>query len=251
MYLQFHEYSDPCIVSLVAAKNMYDQPIGAPLPNWFPPPYPAAEPIDGRTVRLEPLDPSVHGPELFAAFAGASDSLWTYMNVGPFSGYPDFRSTLDAIMSYPQWVCFAFVVGGNSLGFASYLRIAPAQGAIEIGSIALAPALQRTTPATEGLFLMIRHCFELGYRRCEWKCDDLNEPSRRAATRLGFTYEGTFRQALVYKQRNRDTAWYAILDTQWPALEASFLQWLAPENFNGDGKQRQSLQQFQARARRA
>jgi RimJ/RimL family protein N-acetyltransferase len=132
-------------------------------------------------------------------------------------------------------------VDHHAVGFAAYLRIQPRDGVIEIGSIVFSPRLQRTTAATEAIYLMLRNVFALGYRRCEWKCDDLNAPSRAAADRLGFTYEGTFRQATHYKGRNRDTAWYAIVNREWPALDGVFQRWLAPDNFDDDGVQRQSL----------
>jgi RimJ/RimL family protein N-acetyltransferase len=135
-------------------------------------------------------------------------------------------------------------VEGRPLGFASYLRIRPRDGVIEIGSIAFSPMLQRTTAATEALYLLMRNAFDLGYRRCEWKCDDLNGPSRSAADRLGFTYEGTFRQATHYKGRNRDTAWYAILDNEWPALDGSFRRWLERENFDAEGIQKRPLNEI-------
>lgn len=224
--------------------NQHSQPIGSPVDGWAPPPVPPTEPLEGRTVTLEPLDRPTHGPSLFEALAGAPDSLWTYMSFGPFRAYRDFEATLEAIEHYPNWVPFAIVVDEEPLGFASYLRIAPRDGSIEIGSIVLSPQLQRTTPATEALYLMIRNIFELGYRRCEWKCDDLNTASRKAAERLGFSYEGTFRQATLYKGRNRDTAWYAITDREWPALDRAFQRWLSPDNFDSSGAQRRSLRQM-------
>lgn len=224
--------------------NPHGQPIGVPVDGWAPPPVPPAEPLEGRTVTLEPLDRQAHGPSLFEALSGAPDSLWTYMSFGPFRDYKGLEATLKAIEHYPDWVPFAIVVDDEPLGFASYLRIAPRDGSIEIGSIVLSPQLQRTTPATEALYLMIRNVFALGYRRCEWKCDDLNTASRRAAERLGFVYEGTFRQATLYKGRNRDTAWYAITDREWPALDRAFQRWLSPDNFDSNGAQRRSLRQM-------
>lgn len=224
--------------------NQHGQPIGVPVEGWAPPPVPPAERLEGRTVTVEPLDRQTHGPSLFKTLSGAPDSLWTYMSFGPFREYRDFEATLEAIEHYPDWAPFAIVVDGDPLGFASYLRIAPRDGSIEIGSIVFSPELQRTTPATEAIYLMIRNVFDLGYRRCEWKCDDLNMASRKAAERLGFTYEGTFRQATLYKGRNRDTAWYAITDREWPALELAFQRWLSPDNFDSSGAQRRSLRQM-------
>lgn len=223
------------------ATNDYGQPVGHPLGVWNAPPVPPSRPLVGRTVTLEPLDPGSHGPGLFEAFSDAPDSLWTYLSYGPFRTYRELRSTLDAFGHNPDWVPFAILVEERALGFASYLRIKPRDGVIEVGSIAFSPQLQNTTPATEAIYLMIRQCFDLGYRRCEWKCDNLNEPSRRAAERLGFRYEGTFRQATMYKGRNRDTAWYAIADREWPALDGAFQRWLSAENFTDEGIQRRSL----------
>ena len=221
--------------------NEHRQPVGEPLGAWEPPPFPPGDVLAGRTARLDPLDPIAHAGALYEVFADAPDSLWTYMAFGPFTDARHLEETLQAMVGYPDWVPYTIVVGDQPLGFASYLRIQPRDGVIEIGSITFSPRLQRTTAATESIYLMIRHCFDLGYRRCEWKCDDLNEPSREAAVRLGFTYEGTFRKATWYKGRNRDTAWYSIVDTDWPALDSALRRWLSPENFDADGQQRRTL----------
>jgi len=148
---------------------------------------------------------------------------------------------IETIASTPESMPLAIAVNDRPVGFACFMRIEPTLGVVEIGSIALAPVLQRTTAATEALHLMIGNVFDLGYRRCEWKCDDLNAPSRTAAIRLGFTYEGTFRSAMHYKGRNRDTAWFSIIDAEWPELRASHDAWMAPGNFDGHGVQRRSL----------
>jgi RimJ/RimL family protein N-acetyltransferase len=198
----------------------------------------------GRLVKVIPLEPDAHAAPLFESLAGAPETLWTYMTFGPFTEVGQLAAVLRAMVETADWSPYVFEVDGRLLGFASYLRIQPADGVIEIGAIVLAPALQRTTAATEALFLMIDNVFDLGYRRCEWKCDDLNAPSREAAVRLGFTHEGTFRQATHYKGRNRDTAWYSITDREWPGLATAFREWLAPENFDETGKQRRSLQQI-------
>jgi RimJ/RimL family protein N-acetyltransferase len=224
--------------------NEFGQPVGLPLGGWAPPDFPPAHALRGRTVELVPLDPGSQAAELFDAFTEAPDSLWTYMAFGPFDGVEDLETTLESLVANDDWLPYAIVVDGLALGFASYLRIQPRDGVIEIGSITFSPAIQRTTAATEAIYLMIRNAFDLGYRRCEWKCDDLNEPSRLAADRLGFTYEGTFRQATHYKGRNRDTAWYAITDREWPAHDEAFQQWLAPGNFDGDGRQRKTLREI-------
>jgi len=169
------------------------------------------------------------------------------MSFGPFETYDDFESALSSI-AYPRdWSAYAIVVGDRPVGFAAYLKINPSDGVIEIGSIVFSPSLQRTTAATEAIYLMMDNVFELGYRRCEWKCDALNESSRRAATRHGFTYEGTFRQATHYKGRNRDTAWYSIIDREWPEFADAFIRWLAAENFDADGLQRSTIEEMRSR----
>jgi RimJ/RimL family protein N-acetyltransferase len=166
------------------------------------------------------------------------------MSIGPFSSEAEMASAFAAQIALPDWLSFAILVDGKAVGFLSYLRIDPSGGVIEIGSIVFAPELQRTTAATEAIYLMLDYAFGLGFRRCEWKCDDLNAPSRRAAQRLGFSYEGTFAKATHYKGRNRDTAWYAITDTEWPGIERAFKAWLAPENFDAGRRQRQPLEAF-------
>lgn len=228
-------------------ENEHGQPVGAALDGWSSPPFPPGDVLVGRTVTMEPLDPQRHGPELWDALREAPDSVWTYMSFGPFDDYAQFEGALDGILAPPDWVPYAAIVEGRPLGFASYLRIEPQVGSIEIGSITWSPAMQRTTASTEALFLMIDHVFDLGYRRCEWKCDDLNAPSRATALRLGFSYEGTFRKATHYKGRNRDTAWYAIVDDDWPVLRKSFNDWLAETNFDEKGRQMRSLQEMMAR----
>lgn len=190
---------------------------------------------------LEPLEPKRHSAPLSEVFDDAPDSLWTYMAFGPFDAVTDLEAALRSMTDSPDWSPYAIVVEGEPLGFASYLRIAPRDGTIEIGSITFAPPLQRTTAGTEAIYLMIRNVFELGYRRCEWKCDHLNEASRIAAVRLGFTYEGIFRQATHYKGRSRDTAWYSIIDREWLDLDEAFQAWLSPDNFDEQGRQRRGL----------
>ena len=165
---------------------------------------------------------------------------------GPFATLPEYLEWLVPKQSSQDPMFFAVVdqATGRATGLASYLRIDPPNGVIEVGHIAYSPLLQRTPAATETMYLMMRNAFELGYRRYEWKCHALNGPSRAAAVRLGFTFEGVFRQAIIIKGRNRDTAWYSIIDSEWPALDRAFQQWLAPENFDADGGQRVSLSQL-------
>ncbi len=221
--------------------NHLGQPIGEALPDWTPPP-PPRDALTGRFCTLLPLDPA-HAAGLWDAYAlDVGGGSWTYLAYGPFERREDFeRWVADAGASVDP--LFYTVQDGERrpVGVASYLRIAPASGAIEVGHIHFSPLLQRTPAATEAMYLMMRHVFELGYRRYEWKCDALNEPSRRAAVRLGFTFEGVFRQATVVKGRNRDTAWYACIDREWPALREAFERWLDPSNIGPDGRQRRSL----------
>ena len=225
--------------------NAFGQPIGDALPEWTPPPFPPHTAMDGHFCRLEPLATG-HAAGLWEAFAEDAGGGWTYLASEPFAEYDAFAAyvTQSAASTDPQF--YAVLVDGKAVGIASYLRITPAAGTIEVGHIHFSPRLQHTSAATEAMYLMMRRAFELGYRRYEWKCDALNAPSRRAAQRLGFSYEGIFRQALVTKGRNRDTAWYACLDREWPALRLAFETWLAPTNFDAEGRQRRSLAELTA-----
>jgi len=214
--------------------------------HWSPARLPPRGTLTGATVRLEPLDPERHALPLFKASHkdGAAGPLFRYLPYGPFADFDEFREWLGqrAASSDPYFVCVFDAVSDAPQGMASFMRMAPEHGVIEIGHIWFAPSLQRTRQATEAIYLMARHSFDdLGYRRLEWKCDALNEPSRRAAERFGFTFEGVFRQHMVVKGRNRDSAWFSILDGEWPRIRAGFETWLAPENFDAGGRQRQSL----------
>jgi RimJ/RimL family protein N-acetyltransferase len=216
------------------------QPVGFPVPGWTPRPRPPRRPLDGRYCRLEPLDPERHGPDLFAANAADDGRMWTYLPVGPFDGEASYRRWLEAVAGGddPLFHTIVDVAGGRAVGLCSYLRIDPPNGVIEIGHLQFSPRLQRTPAATEAMFLLIRRAFdELGYRRMEWKCDSLNAPSRAAAERLGFRFEGIFRQAVVYKGRNRDTAWFSIVDAEWPTRRAACERWLDVANFDAQGRQ--------------
>ncbi len=227
--------------------NHLGQPIGFPLPAWQPRQRPALTPMHGRTCDVVPLDPPQHARDLFAAAQFDTEGRnWTYLPIGPFERYDDFRAWLDQAAADPERVFYATIDGktGRATGVASYLRIDVAVGSIEVGHIYYSPLLQRKPAATETMYLMMRRVFdELGYRRYEWKCDALNAPSRAAAERLGFRFEGIFRQATIYKGRSRDTAWFSVIDREWPALKDAFERWLAPENFEA-GKQRRSLASF-------
>lgn len=226
-------------------RNQLGQPIGAPLPGWSPRPRPSRSPIEGRFCRVELLDPDRHAADLFAANSEDSEGRnWTYLPYGPFASFEVFRGWVAAACRGDDPLRHAIIDtgSGRAVGIASLMRIEPAMGVIEVGGITYSPRLQRKPAATEAMYLLMRRVFdELGYRRYEWKCDSLNAPSRAAAQRLGFRYEGLFRQATVYKGRNRDTAWFSILDSEWPAQRTAFERWLDPANFAGDGRQRASL----------
>ena len=198
--------------------------------------------LSGRFVDLEPLSAEDHAALLFRAYAG-HDRVWDYLPYGPFSSASQYHRWVRDAAGRPDPFFYAIRnrQGGNWEGVASYLRIAPEAGSIEVGHINYAPALQRTPAATEAMFLMMKWAFEAGYRRYEWKCDALNAPSRRAAQRLGLSFEGVFRQAAVVKGRNRDTAWFAAIDSDWPALKEAFEAWLSPANFDAEGRQRERL----------
>lgn len=225
--------------------NEFDQPIGLPVPGWEPRPRPSAELLQGRSCRLERLDPERHAEDLAAAYAESPDgSDWTYMPVGPFATSAEYRAWAEraSLSSDPLHYAVVAEKSGRALGTMSLMRHDPANGVIEVGAVSFSRAVQRTPVSTEAQFLFMRYVFdELGYRRYEWKCDALNAPSRRAAARLGFSYEGTFRQAIVTKGRNRDTAWFSILDGEWPRIRAAFEAWLDPANFDTEGKQRRPL----------
>ena len=213
--------------------------------GWTPARVPNKESLAGATVRLDPLDPDRHARALFKAShdAGAGVSLFRYLPYGPFVGFDDFKAWLEESAASKDPLFFAIIdlKSGSPQGMASFMRMAPDHGVIEIGHIWFAPALQRTRAATEAIYLLSRYAFELGNRRYEWKCNALNEASRRAAERFGFTFEGVFRKHMVIKDRNRDTAWYSMTDAEWPSRRAAFEAWLAPANFDSSGRQHRSL----------
>lgn len=201
--------------------------------------------LEGAWVRLAPLDAAGHGDALWSGTGGAAnESLWRYMADGPFPGRTllDGSLTAKAASEDPQFFAIVDRASGRALGCAALMRIEPKHGVIEVGNIVYSQALQRTRGATEAMYLLARYVFEdLGYRRYEWKCDALNEPSRRAALRLGFSFEGVFRQHMIIKGRNRDTAWFSMLDSEWPLRKQEFERWLAPSNFDPEGRQKNSL----------
>ena len=231
--------------------NPQGQPIGAPVPDWTGcAPIPRT-PMQGRTCDVVPLD-TKHSAALHAAFSqDKTGTLWTYMPTGPFTSEADYADWMAKAVDSKDPLFFAVInkANGMPVGVASFLRIQPENGVAEVGYITFSPALQRTVMATEAMYLMMKRVLgELGYRRYEWKCDALNAPSRQAAARLGFQYDGLFKQALVYKGRNRDTAWFSILDRDWPLLQKGYEAWLDPANFDDDGQQRMSLSACFAKA---
>ncbi len=230
-------------------RNPLGQAIGDPVLDWRAPPVPRAVALEGRHGRIVPLERR-HAAALCAAFAADEEGrMWTYLPYGPLHAVADVE-TLIGELSERDDTDRSTGSGsvGSGGGVSGTVRIAAAGGSIEVGNVCYAPRLQRTPLATEVMFLMMSHAFELGYRRYEWKCDALNDASRRAALRLGFDFEGIFRQATIYKGRNRDTAWYAILDVDWPRVRDAMAAWLHPDNFDEAGQQRHPLAYFRKSA---
>lgn len=225
-------------------KNHLGQPVGCLVPDWCEPPLPSREVMGGRYCRLEPLNPEDHAEDLFFANRLDESGLnWTYLPYGPFDDLKTYRGWLEKACSQNDPLFFAIrdLASEEAVGVASFLRITPSSGSIEVGHLNFSPKLQKTPAATEAMWLMMERAFTLGYRRYEWKCNALNVPSRVAAQRLGLSFEGVFRQHTLSKGRNRDSAWYAAIDSEWPPLREAFLTWLSPENFDESGKQRLRL----------
>jgi RimJ/RimL family protein N-acetyltransferase len=217
-----------------------ERPIG-PLVDTSRARRPERVTLAGRFVTLTPLSAAAHADALFeGANSGAKDQVWDYLFDGPYDDRAAFRANIDAKAKSEDPLFFAIIdkASGAPVGYQTFLRIEPAHRVIEVGNILYTLAMQRTPGATEAQYLFARYVFDdLGYRRYEWKCNALNAPSRRAAQRFGFTFEGVFRQHMIVKGRNRDTAWYSMLDHEWPARRAAFERWLAPDNFDADGRQ--------------
>jgi RimJ/RimL family protein N-acetyltransferase len=236
------------------ATNAHGQPIGSPVPGWAPRAQPPRTPMSGTRCEIVILEPAAHIDDLWDAFsADPSGRSWTYLFVDMPAGKEALRAYLDAQSKLSDPLCHTILdhASGRAVGIASFMRIDPNMGAIEVGNINYSERLKRTAIATEAMYLMMKRVFdELGYRRYEWKCDSLNHPSRKAAERLGFIYEGTFRQAVVYKGRNRDTAWFSMIDKEWPALKRAYETWLDPANFDAAGAQRRGLAELIAEAKR-
>lgn len=216
------------------------------LKEWKPVPLPGPVTLTGRWVTLEPLSAEKHGRALWQAVAG-HDEIWQWLSDGPYASEADLTAALAAKEAGPAARFYAIVPAatGQAAGYASLMRMDPAHGVIEVGNVLFSPELQRTHASTEAQFLLAQYVFEeLGYRRYEWKCNALNGPSRKAAERLGFSFEGVFHQHMVIKGKSRDTAWYAMLDTEWPARKAAFVSWLAESNFDATGRQKRTLRSF-------
>lgn len=215
------------------------------LSRWTPRPLPKREPMEGLYARLEPLDVKKHGDDLFtAANTLDADRLWRYSVGGPYPTRESFEPWLQAAVKPDDPLMFAVIdkATGKVEGHQTYLRITPEHGVIEIGYILWGPKIARTRVATEAFYLFAKHALDdLGYRRYEWKCDNANTPSKEAAARFGYTFEGIFRQHMVRNGRNRDTAWFSIIDSEWPGIRRAFQDWLAPENFDSEGRQKTKL----------
>jgi RimJ/RimL family protein N-acetyltransferase len=226
-------------------QNEFAQPIGASLTNWQGARQPDRTTLEGRYCQLVPLDANKHLHDLAEAYSTATDGRdWTYLATGPFNTLDAYRAHFQKLEATSDPLHFAVIdlASGHALGTLALMRIDTANGVIEVGHIAFSPRLKKTRVATEAIYLLMRHVFEdLGNRRFEWKCDALNGPSRSAALRFGFIFEGIFRQAIVYKGRSRDTAWFSIIDPEWPALKDRYEQWLAPQNFDANGTQIERL----------
>jgi RimJ/RimL family protein N-acetyltransferase len=231
--------------------NEYGQPIGAPVPGWTSRPLPSKETFEGTFCRLERLSAARHADDLYEAYRTAADDRdWTYLTIGPFKEIDAYRRHAEAAerSADPRHYAVIDKKTGKAVGTLALMRMEPNSGVIEVGFVTFSPLLKRTPISTEAQFLLMAYAFdELGYRRYEWKCDSLNGPSRAAAERLGFTFEGIFRQVVVYRGRNRDTAWFSILDKEWPALKQAFVAWLSPENFDEQGQQHASLSELRKR----
>jgi RimJ/RimL family protein N-acetyltransferase len=229
-------------------QNEFGQRIGFPMDKWKPCSPPPRSSMEGNYCRIEILDAEKHADDLYTAYADdAAGRIWTYLPYGPFTQFDEYRAWLNktCLGNDPLFHSIIDLKTNKAIGVASFLRIESAVGVIEVGHINYSPILQRTPIATEAMYLMMCRVFdELGYRRYEWKCDALNAPSRKAASRLGFIYEGIFRQATMYKARNRDTAWYSIIDSEWPGLKKSFKAWLDPSNFDANNQQKKSLSEL-------
>ncbi len=239
-------------VTMSQTLNTFQQPIGRPMPDWQPCARPPGTPLRGRFCRLERLNVARHAADLYLAYSQAEDGRdWTYLFTGPFTDEASYFAHAQhaSISEDPLHYAVIDLASGKAVGTLALMRIDPANGVIDVGHVTFSPRLKRTPLSTEAQYLLMKHLFEdLGYRRYEWKCDSLNAPSRKAAARLGFRFEGIFRQALIYRNRSRDTAWFSIIDGEWPARRVAFEHWLALDNFDAEGIQRSALPGVSAEA---
>lgn len=226
-------------------KNEFNQPIGYPVKNWQSCARPSIQELKGTYCKLQLLNIEKHAEKLFQSLCFENDgSSWTYLPYGPFATLQDFCAWLKETSDLSDTLLYVILDSKTEIpiGIAGYLRITPEHGVIEIGHLHFSKLLQKTPAATEAIYLMMAYAFdELRYRRYEWKCHSLNQPSRNAAERFGFKFEGIFRQCNVFKNHNRDTAWYSILDSEWPEIKNRFCKWLHSDNFDAMGKQKVSL----------
>jgi RimJ/RimL family protein N-acetyltransferase len=226
-------------------QNQFGQPVGAPVEGWSPRQSPGRRPMAGRYCRLETVDPDLHANDLFESYMEAPDGRdWTYLATERPERRDEFREYLNRLAKSEDPLHFTIVdtATKSAVGTAALMRIEPTHGVIEVGSITFSPRMKQTRAGTESMYLLMRRAFdELGFRRYEWKCDSLNAPSRAAALRYGFTFEGIFRNAIVYKGRNRDTAWHSITEAEWPRVRAAFEAWLHEGNFDAQGRQTRRL----------
>lgn len=230
--------------------NEFGQPIGDPVLEWEARPQPDAVILTGRTCQLEPVNVEKHADDLYAAYSKSDGRDFTYMNFGPFSTINEYRKHADFLTKTtdPRHFAVIDVASKKAVGTMSLMRIDPTNGVIEVGFITFSPLLKQSILSTEAQYLLMAYVFDqLGYRRYEWKCDSLNAPSRKAAARLGFTFEGIFRQCAVYRNRNRDTAWFSIIANEWPKLKIAFQHWLSPQNFDDQGRQIKALATFRGK----
>ncbi len=224
-----------------------EQLLGAEILDWNAPAFPEHTVLQGQHCRVEPLNIDRHVPALFNAFKiDTQNKMWTYLPYGPFISVDEYRELLEILTAKTDQQFYAVIdlKTQQAVGVTAYLRINPCAASIEVGHLSYSPLLQKTVMATESMFLMMRKIFEAGYRRYEWKCDSLNKASRASALRLGFQFEGIFRQALIVKGRNRDTAWFSIIDSEWPRIETRFEAWLSDSNFDVNGQQCKALSEF-------
>lgn len=222
-------------------KNIFGQPIGQSMKTWTTRPLPQDITLEGQYCLIEPLNPELHTKSLFQAFSLAeNESDWTYLFFGPFTNFENFKEFITTAYQNtdPKYYTIMDRTSGEAIGLISLMRIDPVHGVIEVGNVVFSERLKRKPAATEVQYLLMKYVFEsLQYRRYEWKCDNFNLPSKKAAQRLGFQFEGLFRQAIVYKERTRDTAWFSIIDSEWSLLKQAFELWLSPTNFDKAGKQ--------------